>query len=68
MVIINHGSRYFTISARLSKRSREEGEMVNAGEPVGLLGPPDGLNPPRLYFEIRKGEALLDPVKWLKVH
>jgi septal ring factor EnvC (AmiA/AmiB activator) len=68
MVIINHGSRYFTISARLAKRSRGEGEMVNAGDPVGLLGPSDGRNPPMLYFEIRKGEGLLDPVKWLKVH
>jgi septal ring factor EnvC (AmiA/AmiB activator) len=68
MVIINHGSRYFTILARLSKRSKVEGEMVNAGEVIGLLGPSDGLNPPRLYFEIRKGEGLLDPLKWLKVH
>jgi septal ring factor EnvC (AmiA/AmiB activator) len=68
MVIINHGSRYFTISARLAKRSRVEGEMVNAGDAVGLLGSSDGVNKPRLYFEIRKGESLLDPVKWLKVH
>jgi septal ring factor EnvC (AmiA/AmiB activator) len=68
MVIINHGSRYFTILARLSKRNKVKGEMVNAGEIIGLLGPSDGLNPPRLYFEIRKGEGLLDPVKWLKVH
>jgi septal ring factor EnvC (AmiA/AmiB activator) len=68
MVIINHGSRYFTISARLAKRSRGEGEMVNAGDLVGLLGRSGGPNPPMLYFEIRKGEGLLDPVKWLKVH
>jgi septal ring factor EnvC (AmiA/AmiB activator) len=68
MLIINHGSRYFTILARLSKRSKVEGDMVNAGEVVGLIGPSDGLSRPRLYFEIRKGEGLLDPLKWLKVH
>jgi septal ring factor EnvC (AmiA/AmiB activator) len=68
MVIINHGSRYFTISARLSKRSKGEGEMVKRGEVVGLLGPSDGASQPKLYFEIRKGDVLVDPLKWLKVH
>ena len=66
MIILNHGSRYFTISARLSKRNKKEGEMVKAGEVIGFLGASDGANPPKLYFEVRLGENPLDPGKWLK--
>ena len=65
MIILNHGSRYFTISARLSKRNKKEGEMVKAGEVIGFLGPSDGINLPKLYFEIRLGENPLDPAKWV---
>jgi septal ring factor EnvC (AmiA/AmiB activator) len=68
MIILNHGSRYFSLSARLSKRSKKEGDMVKAGEVIGFLGPSDGVNQPMLYFEVRLGESPLDPVKWLKVH
>jgi septal ring factor EnvC (AmiA/AmiB activator) len=68
MIVLNHGSRYFTISARLSKRSKKEGDMVKAGEVIGFLGPSEGDNLPRLYYEVRLGESPLDPVKWLKVH
>jgi murein hydrolase activator len=66
MIILNHGSRYFSISARLAKRSKKEGDMVKAGEVIGFLGPSDGANPPKLYFEVRLGENPLDPGKWLK--
>jgi len=68
MVILNHGSRYFSISARLAKRNRKEGDMIKAGEVIGFLGASDGANPPKLYFEVRQGENPLDPGKWLKAH
>jgi septal ring factor EnvC (AmiA/AmiB activator) len=66
MIILNHGSRYFSISARLAKRNKKEGDMIKAGEVIGFLGPSDGANPPKLYFEVRLGENPLDPGKWLK--
>jgi septal ring factor EnvC (AmiA/AmiB activator) len=68
MIILNHGSRYFSISARLAKRNKKEGDMVKAGEVIGFLGPSDGANPAKLYFEVRLGENPLDPGKWLKGH
>lgn len=68
IIIINHGSRFFSVSAHLSERYREEGEMVQAGEVVGLLGDSESLAGPRLYFEIRRGGLHLDPFQWLKVH
>lgn len=68
IIVINHGSRYFTVSAHLSHRNKDEGEMVRKGEVIGLLGESESLAGPRLYFEIRNGGTNLDPMKWLKVH
>ncbi len=66
LVIINHGSHYFTISAHLEERVKEKGEMVTEGEVVGLVGDPGWQVGPGVYFEIRKGGNHLDPKGWLK--
>ncbi len=66
IIVINHGSRYFTVSAHLSERAKEQGELVERGEPIGLLGETGSLTGPNLYFEIRKGGTSLDPLEWLK--
>lgn len=68
IIVINHGSRFFTISAHLLQRIREEGEMVDKGDVIGLLGQIDSRKGPRFYFEIRKAGANLDPLRWLKVN
>jgi murein hydrolase activator len=68
IVVINHGSRYFTVSARLAQTKKEEGEMVKAGEVIGSLVRTPSARDARLYFEIRKGGGNLDPLRWLKVH
>lgn len=68
VVVINHGSRFFTISAYLLQRDIEEGEKVSAGEVIGQLGRTGLLTGPGLYFEIRKGGIPLEPLDWLEVH
>ncbi len=68
IIVINHGARFFTISAHLSQRKREDGDMVRRGEVIGLLGQTGALaGGPSLYFEIRRGGVNLDPLEWLKV-
>lgn len=67
IIIINHGSRFFTISARLYQRKKEEGDLVKGGEVIGLVGDNRLSKGSRLYFEIRRGEKNLDPFEWLKV-
>jgi septal ring factor EnvC (AmiA/AmiB activator) len=67
-VIINHGSRYFTVFAYLAERHRKEGDMVQRGEVIGLLGDAGPSDNPQLYFEIRRAGTPLDPLKWVKVH
>ena len=66
MIIINHGSRFFTISAHFSKRAKQKGELVKLGEVIGFVGESGTVEGSRLYFEIRKAGKSLDPLKWLK--
>jgi septal ring factor EnvC (AmiA/AmiB activator) len=65
LIIVNHGSHYFTIFAHLDERMRETGDMVEADEPLGLVGNPGWEAGPGVYFEIRKGSEHLDPNAWL---
>jgi len=65
IVIINHGARFFTVSAHLSSRKKIEGEVVKKGEVIGQV---DGSGVSRkgtLYFEIRRAGKGLSPLKWL---
>lgn len=68
VIVINHGSRYFTVSACLSHRIKLEGEKVERGEIIGQAGETGLKAGSGLYFEIRKGDSNLDPLKWLKVN
>ena len=68
VIVINHGARYFTVSAQLGKRAKETGEEVKAGEAIGALAESSPSQVARLYFEIRMGAGSMDPLKWLKVH
>jgi septal ring factor EnvC (AmiA/AmiB activator) len=67
MIIINHGSHYFTVYAHLEERMKEKGEMVSTREPVGLVGDPGWQVGPGIYFEIRRGGDFLDPRGWLEI-
>lgn len=60
MIILNHGNRFFTVMAQLSERKLKKGEWARRGDVVGRVA--DG-GP--LYFEIREGTEILDPIEWL---
>ena len=68
IIVINHGSRFFTISAKLSHREKEEGDVVKQGEVIGLAGRNRISKGAGFYFEIRRGGKNLDPIKWLKIN
>jgi septal ring factor EnvC (AmiA/AmiB activator) len=67
IIVINHGTRFFSVYAHLSKREKDKGDLVGKREVIGLLGETGSLSGPGLYFEIRRGGKPLDPLKWLKV-
>ena len=66
VVIINHGFRFFTVSAHLSSRNTIEGEVVKEGDVVGRIGGNSVSKDGRLYFEIRRAGKGLKPQEWLK--
>lgn len=66
LIIINHGARFFTVSANLSTRNKIEGEVVEEGEVVGRVNANGVSKGGRLYFEIRRAGKGLDPQEWLK--
>jgi septal ring factor EnvC (AmiA/AmiB activator) len=65
VVILDHGSDHFTVSAHLERIDVQLGEPVAAGTPIGAVGDTGSLEGTQLYFEIRRGAEALDPAEWL---
>ncbi|MCH2170030.1 peptidoglycan DD-metalloendopeptidase family protein [Myxococcota bacterium] len=65
LVIVDHGDEYFTIYGHLASVAVDPGESVPEGRVVGRVGDTGSLEGPRLYFEIRKADEALDPLRWL---
>jgi septal ring factor EnvC (AmiA/AmiB activator) len=73
VVIVDHEKGFFTIYGLLSRIDAVKGQEVAAGEQLGLAGDDtQAVSSGRkssgsaVYFEIRKGDRAIDPVKWLK--
>lgn len=61
-VIIDHGNRFFTVSAGLDDIGVEVRDEVVAGNRLGAVGL--GPSGPGLYFELRRGAETLEPDAW----
>jgi murein hydrolase activator len=67
VIIIDHGDKYYTLSAQLGEISKKVGERVEAGEIIGYAGyAPVDNQTGRVYFEIRFQGKALDPLAWLR--
>jgi septal ring factor EnvC (AmiA/AmiB activator) len=73
VVIVDHEKGFFTIYGLLSRIDAAKGQAVLPGSLLGLAGEDtqavsSGKKSPgsAVYFEIRKGDRALDPLKWLK--
>jgi septal ring factor EnvC (AmiA/AmiB activator) len=65
LVILDHGSRTFSLYGDLLEIVVKKGARVERGHPVGSVGPtPAGTN--GLYFELRVDGQPVDPLQWLK--
>ena len=64
IIIIDHGSSYYTLFAHASKLLKEVGEKVKRGEVIALVGDTDSINGPRLHFEIRYQGKPQNPMDW----
>jgi len=66
VVVVGHGSGYFSIFAHLSEIAVLNGQVVRAGEPIGTAGESHPRFGPGILFELRHEKEILDPLEWLK--
>ena len=63
VIIIEHGKGYLSLMAGLDTVDCELGQMLLAGEPIGLMPEDDS----KLYVEIRKDNHPINPLTWIKI-
>ncbi|HEY8123439.1 MAG TPA: M23 family metallopeptidase [Myxococcota bacterium] len=66
-LILDHGDGFFSVTGHLDSIDVALGQRVARGDRVGAAGETGSLSGPRLYFEIRKDAAALDPAEWLEL-
>lgn len=64
-IIVEHGRRYYTLSANLGTIDVAVGDEVSAGQKLGTVG--DAGKGARLYFEIRVGRETVNPGPWFGI-
>ncbi len=64
LLIIEHGEGYHSLLAGLARIDNAIGQSVSAGEPVGVMGKPNGQKP-TLYVELRRDGQPINPLPWL---
>ena len=65
LVIVDHGSRTFSLYGNLLEVAVKRGARLERGQVLGSVGaPPTG--PAGLYFELRVDGQPVDPLQWLK--
>ncbi|MGE5173748.1 MAG: murein hydrolase activator EnvC family protein [Betaproteobacteria bacterium] len=65
LVILDHGSGFYTLYGNLSRLDLAKGERVAKGQVIGLAGETGSLKGSKLYFEIRRNGEAQDPLLWL---
>jgi murein DD-endopeptidase MepM/ murein hydrolase activator NlpD len=66
-IIVDHGLGVFSLLAHLSERRKAVGDIVAAGDVVGLSGVTGRITGPHLHWGVRIGSALVDPLSLLAV-
>ena len=63
MVSHGHGTR--TLYGHNSKLLVQQGQRVQAGQPIALLGSTGDSTGPHLHFEVHKNNDPVDPRPWM---
>ncbi len=66
LIILDHGTGYYTLYAHASELLVAEGDRVKAGQGIARVGETGSLEGPRLYFEVRYQGRPEDPEQWLR--
>jgi septal ring factor EnvC (AmiA/AmiB activator) len=66
LIIVDHGSRVFSLYGNVKAASIAVGDHVNAGQTIAGVGESEEGRAGHLYFEIRRDNHPEDPQKWLR--
>ncbi|SDF47502.1 Murein DD-endopeptidase MepM and murein hydrolase activator NlpD, contain LysM domain [Fontibacillus panacisegetis] len=64
-IIIDHNNGYQTLYGHLSKISVKEGEIIEKGSKIGVMGNTGRSTGTHLHFEIHKNGSIQNPMKYL---
>ena len=65
LVLVRHNDGYVTAYAHASELMVKRGDTVRRGQVIAKSGQTGTVTAPQLHFEIRKGSAPVDPMKFL---
>ena len=65
VVVVDHGWGVMTGYFHLSELRAQEGDLVEAGQVLGLSGDTGFVNGPHLHFEVRVHNVNVEPLEWL---
>ena len=65
LVLIRHDNGYVTAYAHAKELFVKRGDTVKRGDVIAKAGQTGSVSSPQLHFEVRKGPAALDPMKFL---
>ncbi len=66
LVIIDHGSSYYTVYGNMDTLLVNTGKKIRQGDILGDIIVDNSIDTPYLYFELRKKEQALNPSLWFK--
>ncbi len=64
-VVVGHGGGMETLYGHLEAATIEDGEPVDSGQRLGLVGSTGASTGPHLHFEVRRDGRPVDPLAWL---
>jgi murein DD-endopeptidase MepM/ murein hydrolase activator NlpD len=65
-IVIDHGYGVFTAYCHLSQTNVLQGQMVQTGQVIGIVGTTGRSQGPHLHFEVAVGGVPVDPGPWLR--
>ncbi|MBN1894021.1 peptidoglycan DD-metalloendopeptidase family protein [bacterium] len=65
LVLVDHGSGYFTVYGHLDQVNVNSGDQLASGEVLGVLGDAQSLYGPVLHFQVWKESNHQNPATWL---
>jgi murein DD-endopeptidase MepM/ murein hydrolase activator NlpD len=66
-IMVDHGLGVYSLLAHLSQREAQAGDVVEAGQRVGLSGATGRITGPHLHWSVRLAGARVDPLSLVDV-